>query len=257
MPSAGVGGWTLGPSPYQRDRTVNVLLNIFPFEMPKTVKEANVPYDAYCKALKEKYRCRHYMSAGMGVSREEATLYNYFLGAKRCIEWLYAQPEVDTSRLYYWGASQGGGYGTCVVGLSGRFTRAVVCVPCLVHDLGRFGRETSGGGSNVQAMHDDPKERAVAAANWPYFSAENFARRIRCETMVTVGFCDPTCAPHGGWSIYNLIPAAKKSIVGAVNQPHGPPDPVWYGTQEWLLGLSGWRETFGPQLDYVHGACMR
>lgn len=75
--------------------------------------------------------------------------------------------------------------------------------------------------------------------------------------MVTVGFCDPTCAPHGGWSIYNLIPAAKKSIVGAVNQPHGPPDPVWYGTQEWLLGLSGWRETFGPQLDYVHGACMR
>ena len=132
-----------------------------------------------------------------------------------------------------------------------------MCVPCLVHDLGRFGREASGGGSNVQAMHTDPRERAVAAANWPYFSAENFARRIRCETMVTVGFCDPTCAPHGGWSIYNLIPAEKKSIVGAVNQPHGPPDPVWYGTQEWLFGSSGWRETFGPQLDYVHGACMR
>ena len=256
VPSAGVGGWTLGPSPYQRDRTVNVLLIIFPFEMPKTVKEANVPYNAWCKELKEKYHCNHYMSAGMGVSREEATLYNYFLGAKRCIEWLCEQPEVDTSRFYYWGASQGGGYGTCVVGLSGRFTKAVVCVPCLVHDLGRFGREASGGGSNVQEMHTDPAARAVAAANWPYFSAENFARRIRCETMVTVGFCDPTCAPHGGWSIYNLIPAAKKSIVGAVGQPHGPPDPVWYGTQEWLLGFSGWRETFGPQLGYVHGAAV-
>ena len=41
VPSAGVGGWTLGPSPYQRDRTVNVLLNIFPFE-----ENANVVFNS-------------------------------------------------------------------------------------------------------------------------------------------------------------------------------------------------------------------
>lgn len=250
VPSAGIGGWTLGPSTWQRDRVVNVLLNIFPFEMPKTLKEANEPYSAYVKELKAKTGAGHYMAAGLGISREASTLYNYFLGAKRCIEWLHDQPEVDPGRLYYWGASQGGGYGLCVVGLSGLFKRAVVAVPCLICDLGRYGRQASG--PDMLGEHRNAAAKEIVKRTWPYFSAENFARRIRCETMVTVGFCDPTCAPHGGWSAYNLIPAKKKCIVGAVNQPHGPPDPVWFGSQEWLLGYPGWKQTFGEQLAYVH-----
>ena len=251
VPSAGIGGWTLGPSTYQRDRTINVLLNIFPFEMPKTLKEAEAPYKAYCEALKTKYGATHYMAAGLGVSREESTLYNYFLGAKRCIEWLHSQPEVDTRRFYYWGASQGGGYGTCVVGLSGLFTRAVVSVPCLVCDLGRFGRASSG--PDMLISHTSREAREVVKKTWPYLSAENFARRITCETMVTVGFCDTTCPAQGGWSIYNLIKSPRKCIIGAVNQRHGPPDPVWFGSQQWLLGESAWRETLGEQAAYVHG----
>lgn len=250
VPSAGVGAWTLGPSTYQRDRTVNVLLNIFPFEMPPTLEAARVPYKSYCDVLKEKYGSTHYMAAGLGVSREESTLYNYFLGAKRCIEWLYDQPEVDRSRFTYWGASQGGGYGLCVVGLSGRFTRAVCAVPCLICDLGRYGRISSG--PDMLASQTCPDVLETVKRAWPYLSAENFARRIRCETMVTVGFCDPTCAAHGGWSCYNLIPAKRKCIVGAVNQQHGPPDPVWFGSAQWLLDDPGWRVTFGEQCEYIH-----
>ena len=252
VPSAGVGGWTLGPSTYQRDRTVNVLLNIFPFEMPPTLEASRKLYGAYCKEQTDKYGAGHYMAAGMGASREDSVLYNYFLGAKRCIEWLYFQPEVDQKRFYYWGASQGGGYGTCVVGLSGLFTKAALLVPCLVDDLGRYGRLPSGSGSGMMDQQSRPGARENARRNWPYFSAENFARRITCETMVTVGLCDPTCVAHGGWSVYNLIPAPKKCIVGAVNQQHGPPDPVWYGSQQWLLDEPGWKETFGEQFGYIH-----
>ena len=249
VPSAGVGGWTLGPSTYKRDRSVNMLLNIFPFDMPKTVKEAFVPYRAWTKMLEEKYHVDHYMSAGLGVSREDYTVYNYLLGANRAIEWLWRQPEVDPSRFYYWGASQGGGYGTLVMGLNHRFTRGCLLVPCQTNGMEAHGRQ---GSHFAWKYQTSPEAQANAKRFLPYFAGENFARRITCPTMVTVGLCDPTCAAHGGWSVYNLIPAKSKAIVGAVNQPHGPPDPVWFGTQEWLYGDSNWKETFGEQIRYIH-----
>ena len=88
------------------------------------------------------------------------------------------------------------------------FEYVVIC------DLGRYGRQSSG--PDMLGEHRDAAARETVRRTWPYFSAENFARRITCETMVTVGFCDPTCAAHGGWSVCNLIKSPRKCIVGAL-----------------------------------------
>lgn len=249
VPSAGIGGWTMGPPTFRRDCCVTMMLNIFPFEMPETLEEARPPYAAWTKMLKEKYQTDHYMSAGLGVSREEYTLYAYLLGANRAVNWLWRQKEVDQGRFYYWGASQGGGYGTLVMGLNHHFTRGCLLVPCQTNGMGLKDRQGAFFAWKNQAT---PGAQANARRFLPYFAAENFARRITCPTIVAVGLCDVICPAHGGWSVYNLIPAKTKAIVCAVNQPHGAPDPVWFGTQKWMMGDADWETTFGEQLKYVH-----
>ena len=48
----------------------------------------------------------------------------------------------------------------------------------------------------------DPKHTEVAR----YFDAMNFAARIKCPTIVSVGFVDKVCAPTSVFAAYNNIP---------------------------------------------------
>ena len=43
-----------------------------------------------------------------------------------------------------------------------------------------------------------------------YFDAVNFARKIECPTIVSVGFIDRTCCPSSVYSAYNVITAPKR-----------------------------------------------
>ena len=38
----------------------------------------------------------------------------------------------------------------------------------------------------------------------------NFARKIECPTIVSVGFIDRTCCPSSVYSAYNIITAPKR-----------------------------------------------
>lgn len=47
-----------------------------------------------------------------------------------------------------------------------------------------------------------------------YFDAMNFATRIKCPTIVSVGFVDKVCPPTSVFAAYNNIPAeVEKKIV--------------------------------------------
>jgi len=57
-----------------------------------------------------------------------------------------------------------------------------------------------------------------------YFDAMNFATRIKCPTIVSVGFIDKTCPATSVFSAYNNIPAGvDKKIVMRVDMGHAFP----------------------------------
>ncbi|MEA2733572.1 MAG: cephalosporin-C deacetylase, partial [Humisphaera sp.] len=67
-------------------------------------------------------------------------------------------------------------------------------------------------------------EKAVQALR--YVDAMNFASRIRCQTIVSVGFVDKTCPPSSVCAAFNNIPATtKKTLVMRPTMGHQfPPD---------------------------------
>ena len=102
--------------------TVTLVMNVHPFEPARTPKEQDAKYKAQDKRLVEKYGVT-YATAGIAVSREECFFHDAILGIDRAVDWAVALPEVDRSRVWYYGGSQGGGFGMYLMGLNKNFTK--------------------------------------------------------------------------------------------------------------------------------------
>lgn len=77
-----------------------------------------------------------------------------------------------------------------------------------------------------------------AAAAAPYFDAANFASRIRCHTVMTVGFIDRTCPPASTYAAYHCLPPlTEKRMYHVPLGDHNGRSPdkkgvYYYGTEE-------------------------
>ena len=175
-------------------------------------------YDYMNAAYKEKYGCEVYCTAGLAVSREEYFFYPVLLGIDRAVDWLAARPDVDRTRFWYQGTSQGGGFGFYLAGLNRAFTRAAFYVPAITDTMGYLKGRQSGWPQPVESHLE--ADRAAVEKNAPYFDGANFAARITCPVRVAVGFADTTCAPCAVYSAYNAIPVADKAIVHGFGMTH-------------------------------------
>jgi len=216
--AAGFGGWT---NCMGGDATmIKLFFAVYPFEPHWNWEKLGLKakYDALNKACQEKYGTG-YSTAGVAVSREEYFFYPVLLGIDRAVDWVAARPDVDKSRFWYQGTSQGGGFGFYLTGLNHHFTRAAFFVPAITDTMGyRKGRQ-SGWPRIIESQK--PENRAAAERNAPYFDGANFASRIRCPVRVAVGFADTTCAPCAVYSAYNAVTVADKGIVHGFGMGHG------------------------------------
>lgn len=183
-------------------------------------------------------KSRAYPVGGLTLSREEAHYYGIILGCNRMIDWLMkAHAErIDTSRVAYSGASQGGGFGLILTALNRNIRRAYAGVPAMTDVLGckADGRQSGWPRIFEYETQTDPERLAKIEANAPYFDAAYFAERITVPVRLSVGYIDESCAPHAVCAAFNAIPSKDKKLYHGIGGSHGsrnaPPDVI----EKWL-----------------------
>lgn len=155
---------------------------------------------------------RHYFLQGI---ESPGTYYFHraAVGIHRAMKWLYEREDVDRAHFLYYGGSQGGFMGFNQVALAGgRFTAAMFHIPAMA-DVGG-----SLIGRHPPPLHLPEMDRHLRTLS--YYDAANFARRIQCPVMVTVGFIDNSCYPSSVYAAYNVLPC-EKYILNCAESGHG------------------------------------
>jgi len=228
---AGYGAWdTWEPSSTE----VVVTLNVFDFKPGRTLEENK----ALVSDMSARWAARHglkkgtfYSMAGMGTGRDDYIFHDAMLGLDRAVDWVAQRPEVDPSRIYYIGSSQGGGFGLYLNYLNSHFARACFIVPACTGHYGYKQSRQSGWPQLVKGQ-PTPEKVAVAEKYAGYYDGVNFAAGIRHPVRFVVGFADETCPPADVYSAYNICPAADKGIVNCIGSGHG-------GTGKWIKANRG------------------
>lgn len=134
-----------------------------------------------------------------------------FMDALRAIDVLEQLPEVDRSRIYAEGGSQGGAL-TLVAGAlcDGRLRAIAPYIPFL-SDFRDYFRIVPWPASAVfEAQKQLGLSDEQLYRNLSYFDMKNFARRIKMPVLMGIGLQDPTCPPHTNMASYNLITSPKE-----------------------------------------------
>lgn len=201
VPGAGPG---VGPEHWLADQGFVVLnMNVFPYECPLDGKERTKLYDEYNEKLGKRY-C--YLD---GDNRDLYFFRAVYLGIDRAIDWLAEQDYVDSSRMGYYGTSQGGASALILGGLNSHFCAILSSVPALCDHSGLLKGRSPGWPRIVDFYQGDKKVLEESR----YLDGVNFASRINKATIdVTVGFIDVTCSPSSVYSAFNTIPSEQKTI---------------------------------------------
>jgi len=216
-------GCAMSPSQPEKDR-IKMLISVFPFEPSLDAAENQRRFDALNAQYREKYGVPRYPFAGMDVSPQAFFYYPVMLGAARMVRWLAARPEVDSTRIRYYGSSQGGAMGLYLSALVGEvFSDAEMQVPALSDTLGCLkGRNGGWPHPDLEWFGCDEKARDARIAKvMPYFDTCNFAARAKCPVTLVVGFSDWVCPPAGILAAYNRMTRPDRRIIYAYGGEHG------------------------------------
>ena len=211
-------------------------LNALPYRPGKDEAEQGRIYAGYNRELKEKYGVDGYPALGWDRGRDKVFFHDAIVGIVRAINWLRRLPEVDPSRLTYFGGSQGGGLGIATVALAGGFRRACFYITAM-SDLygGEAGREDgwpSRGSRWVARL--SPEGREVARRVAPYYDACNFAVRVTCPVRVSLGLEDTTCNPPNVQASFNRLASEDKLMTFDADTDHGIRGETLTAVYEWL-----------------------
>lgn len=187
--------------------------------------ENGKPSDFYQKLNKESLS--DYRRRGR-ENRDEFYFKEMYLRVMRALDYVKSLPEWDGKTLIVHGGSQGGGQSLVAAALDPQVTLCVAGVPALGDHAGRLvGRQP--GWPFLYSGKNGVPDNPAACKTAEYFDNNNFAKRIKCETFVSTGFVDTTCAPTSVYSAYNSIPAGvRKHIDTTPDKGHNAPIPSGY-----------------------------
>lgn len=151
--------------------------------------------------------------AGGGPDDPEKSYFTrMFLSASRAVDYLADRDDWNGRTLVVQGGSQGGFQGLAVAGLNPKVTALTVFVPggC---DLTGFleGRPNGWAGPvGSKAMGAD-RDAWIRTAG--YYDAKNFAKRIKCPTLVGVALLDSIASPISQFTMFNNLTAPKRLVL--------------------------------------------
>ena len=129
-------------------------------------------------------------------------------GMDRAVSYLASRPDFDSKHLVVDGSSQGGGSALILAGLNPHVTAAAANVPAMCDHAGHLAERAPGWPGLLRGKAGEDIAPYLKMSG--YFDAVNFARRITCPVIVSVGFIDRTCCPSSVYSAYNVIQSRKR-----------------------------------------------
>ncbi|MDD2709024.1 MAG: acetylxylan esterase [Verrucomicrobiae bacterium] len=184
-----------------------------------------------------------YMYIG-SPDRQRCYFRKVILGVDRAIEYLTSRPDFNGKQLVAHGSSQGGGMSLIMAGFNRKITAVGANVPALCDQAGHLANRQGGWPQFIRRTATD-EEKAAQLKMAPYFDAVNFARKIQCPAIVSVGFIDTTCSPSSVYSAYNEIQAPKKMFIDPMGGHIGI-KPFYAFLPKWMEGQLGLGEPIQP-----------
>ena len=186
--------------PCRSDKFIILAMNIHTFD-PDNTKEA---YETLCAPHRQKYKCREtYMYLGL-PERDNMYYIHGIAGNVLALEWLASLPEVDASRIGYFGTSQGGGFGLFLGGLSDKLAMILCDVPAMCDHSAYLENRSTGFPWYSNRVGKTPQIQKALS----YIDGASFAPYIKSRIRVLAGEYDEVCYPMNIRAAYNMIPAS-------------------------------------------------
>ena len=199
-------------------------------------QEVEMPAGGYKSSDYFLYGWNYYRT---GIEKRETWYYRaVFAACSRAVDILASRPETDPSKIFVTGSSQGGGLTFITAALNPKVAMAVANCP------GLFGLEWKLRylGPNYWPPIDpaDPKALEERIAVVRYGDAANFAPRIRCPILLTIGLQDNVTTQVGTLAAWHRLTNA--SIRALLADPWGghfsPRGGQWLTDSVWWSQLA-------------------
>lgn len=158
-----------------------------------------------------------------GINDPKTYFYRFaYIDCLRAVNFLRTQSEIGPIALT--GGSQGGGLTLAVAALAAdqNLVAAMADVPFLCH--WRRSVEVFSTGPYQELVNHWKNHPTAVENNYrtlSYFDGMNFAPRIKCPTLISVGLLDTTCPPSTGFAVYNHLAVEKDIKVYPFNNHEG------------------------------------
>ena len=169
--------------------------------------------------------------------REKYYMRKIFLRTVVAADYLAQRKEYDGVNLGSFGGSLGGCQSLVCAAL---VPEVKFCVSNATAMCDHFGKEAGQVPGWPKLLEKNPESKEVA----PYFDVVNFATRIKCPIMMSVGFIDSTVSPASTYAAYNTISGVEKIMKHSVTAGHGAAwdskekDVFDYGREEIVKALT-------------------
>jgi len=215
-------GYDIPDPTFIRPDMMTLSLNIHPID-------PTLPKAEFQKKYKEMTAVKPYWLLG-APDRDKFHFRNGILGSHAAVEYLSRHPQFNKKDLLYLSASQGGAFGLFLGGLNQKFSAIAASVPALCDNGG-----LSPGWPDLvgNVAGNDEKLRRECLDMSAYFDAANFAKRIKCPVIFTVGFNDSTCSPGSVYAAFNAVRSTKYIMTGPMDG-HATPWEHLNGIWQWV-----------------------
>lgn len=150
---------------------------------------------------------------GSGADDPEKSYFlRMFLSCSRAVDYLAGRDDWNGKTLLVQGGSQGGFQGLAVAGLNPKVTALTVFVPggC---DLTGFLEGRPNGWPGWVGGKATGADRDARIRTAGYYDAKNFAKRIKCPTLIGVALLDSIASPISQFTMFNNLSAPKRLVL--------------------------------------------
>lgn len=159
------------------------------------------------------------------------------LGCLQALKFLRERGHWDGKNLIVFGASQGGMLALATAALDPQVTAVAGMIPAYC-DVTGYLHGRAGGWPHMFRSVESGRASPEKVATTSYYDTVNFARRLRCPVLMTVGYNDENCAPTTVYSAFNVI-AAPRELVVALEAGHTVTPEMDAIVREWLAEQAG------------------
>jgi cephalosporin-C deacetylase-like acetyl esterase len=147
-------------------------------------------------------------------NKEKYVMRGVIMDCIRCIDFIYAQPNLRHDNILVSGGSMGGYLALTTASLDKRVNLCSAQNPILCDIRGMVGEvewPISAIKKYVATQPGLTMEKVLG--NLDYFDGKNFASNISCPSLMGIGLLDPLAPPNNEYAAYNSIPGHKRIMV--------------------------------------------